>query len=86
MVNEGYPSCNESVNRYLPQNIKIRSHLLQLEPNHRTGIHQRVDPAPWNNRYYFLTAITEISIRALSTRAAAWMVARAGFGSGMMLL
>ncbi len=36
--------------------------------------------------YFCLTAIAEISIRALFTRAAAWMVARAGLGSGITLL
>jgi len=33
--------------------------------------------------YFCFTAIAEISIRALLTKAAAWMVARAGFGSGI---
>jgi hypothetical protein len=33
--------------------------------------------------YFCFTAIAEISIRALLTKAAAWMVARAGLGSGI---
>ena len=33
--------------------------------------------------YFSFTAIAEISIRALLTKAAAWMVARAGLGSGI---
>jgi hypothetical protein len=37
-------------------------------------------------RYFCFTAIAEISILALFTRAAAWMVARAGLGSGITLL
>ncbi len=36
--------------------------------------------------YFCFTAIAEISIRALLTRAAAWIVARAGLGSGIRLL
>jgi len=32
--------------------------------------------------YFSFTAIAEISMRALLTRAAAWIVARAGLGSG----
>jgi len=32
--------------------------------------------------YFCFTAIAEISMRALLTKAAAWMVARAGLGSG----
>ncbi len=36
--------------------------------------------------YFCLTAMAEISTRALLTRAAAWMVARAGFGSGIRFL
>jgi hypothetical protein len=36
--------------------------------------------------YFCFTAIAEISIRALLTRAAAWTVARAGLGSGITLL
>jgi hypothetical protein len=36
--------------------------------------------------YFRFTAMAEISIRALLTKAAAWMVARAGLGSGITLL
>ena len=40
----------------------------------------------FRSSYFCFTAIAEISTRALFTKAAAWMVARAGLGSGMTLL
>jgi hypothetical protein len=36
--------------------------------------------------YFCFTAMAEISTRALLTRAAAWIVARAGLGSGITFL
>jgi len=36
--------------------------------------------------YFCFTATADTSIRALLTRAAAWIVAREGFGSGMICL
>lgn len=48
--------------------------------------HARMTFSQAGNDYFCLTAIAEISIRALLTKAAAWTVARAGFGSGITLL
>lgn len=40
-------------------------------------------PVTPGESYFCFTAIAEISMRALLTKAAAWIVARAGLGSGM---
>lgn len=44
------------------------------------GQHQRLVS---RLRYFCFTAMADISMRALFTKAAAWTVARAGFGSGI---
>src|SRR5579859_2912069 len=63
----------ESHQRQLPSQNERCSHAVKTKPF-------IVKRSP---HYFCFTAMTEISIRALLTNAAAWMVARAGLGSGM---
>jgi hypothetical protein len=50
--------------------------------NNFSGVRGEI-PGSARGSYFCFTAIAEISMRALLTKAAAWIVARAGLGSGM---
>jgi hypothetical protein len=57
------------------------THVVSIEPRSR-----RCEClASQSAAYFCFTAMAEISSRALLTKAAAWMVARAGLGSGSTL-
>ncbi len=68
------------VSTFFGQKPKATSKTVRLR--HRFCGASREVPVTPGESYFCFTAIAEISMRALLTKAAAWIVARAGLGSG----